>query len=151
ELVRATTEAALVRRENSSQKVVNAVAQVLNEVTPQYLVSAMSTQRQGELLGLSVLEIASELVEDIFLQWATNRLAAAPPGAEGMNERREVARVLSHLATTPEITQRLRRKLKRLLEAAQVPKQVLDQLDQELSWNLLSREEKYASLIELTL
>ncbi|HEY7680559.1 MAG TPA: HEAT repeat domain-containing protein [Terriglobia bacterium] len=145
------TEAALIHPDSSRHETIKALANVLNELTPSYLLSALPSNRQAALYGLSIQEIASELTEDIFLQWAANVLATAPQGATGMEERREVARVLSRAVKTPEAAESLLAKLARLLESAEMPKEVHDQIRQELKWNLSTRGERYAHLIRLTL
>jgi hypothetical protein len=151
DVVRKATEAALANPQSSTQETVGAMARVLHELTPDYLLSALPVHRKSELCGLSVQEIATELVEDIFLQWAANLLATSPQGVAGVAERREVARVLGRATKTPEVAEHLLEKLERFLQATDFPHDAHEQVRQELRWNLSSREKKYEHLIRLRL
>ncbi|MBI4463964.1 MAG: HEAT repeat domain-containing protein [Acidobacteria bacterium] len=133
--------------QEASQK----LALLLEELTPEYLISALPASRQSQLRGRASQEIASEMAEDMAVEWATERLSAAPEEeAVKMAVVGEVAQVLGRALKTTLVAERLLRKIADLSEAANLQSEVKDRIRNEVKWFALSTEEKHAYLMGLT-
>lgn len=147
ELASRATQAAWSDPESNPQDVIPALARLLEELTPDYFISALAPAQQSKFRGLPAQEIAAELAEDMAIEWAGRRLSAVPTDAGGAAAvEADVARVLARALQTTQVAQRFLQKLGRLAEEAKLPPELLDRVQQELMWSSLSKEEQYARL-----
>src|SRR5215472_13046569 len=83
-LVEKTVESALVDRRGDPEKSYIALARLLQEIRPDFVLSAFSPEAQGEIRGFSNDRVATEYLENKAADWAAKRLAAAPSGPEAL-------------------------------------------------------------------
>ena len=149
ELATQAIQAAWVDPERNPGEAVLALTRLLEEVTPDYLTSLLPAAKQNELRGRSPQEVASELAEDMAVEWSMQRLSAAPEGAAGRAAEEEVIRVLTRAMRTTQMAQSFLQKLSQFFEAANLPAEVTDRIRNELMWFSLSPEEKHAQFLSL--
>ena len=138
---------AIVDPDRDPRVTVAALSRVLEELTPENLISALPASRRTELSGRPAQEVATELAENMAVEWAANRLSASPGETDVAEE--EVVRVLSRVIKATEVAERLLGKLGRYMEASNLPADVGGRVRQELTWFVLSREEKTDHLTRL--
>ena len=138
---------AIVDPDRDPRVTVAALSRVLEELTPENLISALPASRRTELRGRPAQEVATELAENMAVEWAANRLSASPGETDVAEE--EVVRVLSRVIKATEVAERLLGKLGRYMEASNLPADVGGRVRQELTWFVLSREEKTDHLTRL--
>ena len=139
-------QAAWADPERNPGETVLALARLLEEVKPDSLISLLPVGKQNELRGRSPQEVASDLAEDMAVEWSVQRLSAAPAGAA---VEEEVIRVLTRAMQTTRMAQRFLLKLSQFFEAANLSAEVTDRIRNELMWFSLSPEEKHAHLMSL--
>ena len=142
---------AIVDPDRDPRVTVAALSRVLEELTPENLVSALPASRRTELSGRPAQEVATELAENMAVEWVAMRLSASAGDTSVAGEEvvREVVRVLSRVIKATQVSQRLLGKLGRYMEASNLPSDVSSRVRQELTWFVLSREEKADHLTRL--
>ena len=138
---------AIVDPDRDPRVTVAALSRVLEELTPENLVSALPASRRTELSGRPAQEVATELAENMAVEWVAKRLSASP--GETVVAEEEVVRVLSRVIKATEVAERVLGKLGRYMEASNIPSDVSSRVRQELTWFVLSREEKADHLTRL--
>jgi HEAT repeat protein len=128
---------------------VEALARMLAELKPDSLLAAMPPSKQGELSGRPALEVATDVVEDVAVDWAVERLKSCPAGPEAKQAEEEVLQALLRGLKATQVADRLLRKLARFIKEAGLPDDVYERLRQGVAWYSLSREEKRAQLLQL--
>ena len=68
--------------QKNPSEVVQSLARLLEDLSPEYLISALPPEKQERYRGRAPQEIAAELAEDMAVEWAGKRLVA-PGGAPG--------------------------------------------------------------------
>ncbi len=138
---------AIVDLERDPRVTVAALSRVLEELTPENLISALPASRRTELKGRPAQEVATELAENMAVEWAAKRLSASPGDTRVAED--EVVQVLSRVVKATEVPERLLGKLGRYMEASNLPSNVGARVRQELTWFVLTREEKADHLTRL--
>src|SRR3989454_9649585 len=128
---------------------VEALARMLAELKPDSLLAAMPPSKQGELRGRSALEVATDVVEDVAVDWAVERLKSCPTGPAAKQAEEEVLQALLRGLKATQVADRLLRKLARFIKEAGLPDDVYERMRQGVAWYSLSREEKRTQLIRL--
>jgi HEAT repeat protein len=121
---------------------------VLDEVSPDRFLSALSTGKQTELRGRPSEDIADDVMEDVTIGWVTKRLAAAHEKALTPAAEEEAIRVMMVGLNMTRMVDRLLQKLARMLEEANLPPTLYDQIRQGIVWNNLSQREKHERLLQ---
>jgi hypothetical protein len=88
EIAGKATHAALSNPQKDPNEVVQSLARLIEDLSPEYLINALPPEKQERLRGRSPQEIAIELAEDIAVDWAgkhllASRTAEADPGGQG--------------------------------------------------------------------
>ena len=127
---------------------VKSLTRLLEEFTPDFLFPAMSSAQQTRYRGLPTNEIATELSEDIAIQWAGNRLTETFQ-ATGSTETVEpsVVRVLGRSLRATQVAQRFLRKLGKLAEEGKLPPEIIERVKQDLLWSGMSLEDQHKQIL----
>jgi HEAT repeat protein len=149
ELAAKATQAALVDPQANPGSLYAALMQVLNGVKPQDLLASLPPEKQEELAGRPVSEVATDLVEDTAIHWAVKSLVTSPGGPESSPEESDAIKVLVRALETTRKTERLLNKLARFLEDANLSPEIYDRVQQGLEWYSLSQSEKRDRLMRL--
>ena len=151
DLASKAAQAAWSDPQKNPSDVVQSLARLLEELSPDYLISALPSEKQGRYRGRASPEIAVELAEDMAVEWAGKRLAASPgtAGAARSASEQEVARVLARTLKTTQVAQRLLQKVGALVNQNQLPEEVVQRIQGELLWSSLTTEERHARLLEM--
>ena len=154
-LVEKASQAAWSNPEGNPSQMIQAVAHLLEELTPDYLIAALPQERQAELTGRPANEVATELAEDAALEWAKRRWAAGGGGdGEGGGEAggfagEEVVRVLARALQTTQVAERLLQRLGQLVQKGDLPATILERVRDEMTWSSWTLAEKHSHLMSL--
>ena len=148
-LIGPTVEAALVDRRGDPEKSCVALAKILQEVSPDLVMSAFPVHRQAELKGAPVEQVAGEFVEDTAIQWAVQKLATAPTGPEALVVEEDVVRVLVRSLQATRMANRMANKLANFVKEHVFPPTTYKKIQDELNWVGLPSKQKYSELMAL--
>ena len=83
EIAGKAAHAALSDPEKDPNEVVQSLARLIEDLSPEYLISALPPEQQERLRGRPPQEVAAELAEDMAVEWAGKRLleAGSEPGS----------------------------------------------------------------------
>jgi HEAT repeat protein len=162
-LVEKASQAAWSNPEGNPSQVIQAVAHLLEELTPNYLLGALPPDRQTALRGRPAGEVATELAEDAALEWAKRRWAAGggdgsdgeDGGGHGGGEPggfagEEVVRVLGRALQTTQVAERLLQKLGQLVQKGDLPASITERVRDEMTWNSWTLAERHAHMLGLS-
>ncbi|MSO21496.1 MAG: HEAT repeat domain-containing protein [Acidobacteria bacterium] len=148
-LAEQAAQAALLNPEVDPKETVQALARVLNDLSPDYLLSSMPAERQNAYKGLPGIEVAHALAEDVALQWAKQKFGTAE-GAEGIRVAQDdVVQILGRALRTTQVAERLLQKINVLVERKELPVEVHDRIRQEMGWAGLTPDEQHVHLMQL--
>jgi hypothetical protein len=142
------TEAALVQQTADPREVVDALAQLLRQIPPEHLLSALPSAMQTELRGRPVDDLAASVVEDATVGWIATHLAAAPAGPSAAAAEEQAIRVMTIGLTMTQATDRLLEKLARILEEAHLPPETYQRIRHGVLWGGLSESERRERLLQ---
>ena len=144
------TEAALLQQTADPRAVVDALAQLLRQIPPEHLLSALPIGKQAELHGRSAEDIAANVVEDATVAWVARHLAAAPAGPSAAAAEGEAIRVMMVCVSMTQMADRALEKLARTLEEAHLPADTYRRIRQGVLWGGLSETERRERLLQAT-
>jgi len=147
-LVGPTIEAALVGERGDPQKAYVALAQVLQGLRPDMVLSAFPAERQQELSGMKPEQVAAEFVQDTALSWAARHLSSAPTGEDAYVVEEEVIKVLARSLRATQMAERLAGKLAHFIKEYSLPQSTYEKIQQELQWVALPPDQKQAKLLK---
>ncbi|MBI2820229.1 MAG: HEAT repeat domain-containing protein [Acidobacteria bacterium] len=149
DLVGRATQAAWINPEGDPQQAVQALARLLEEMSPGTLIAALPPDRQSHLVGRSAYEVAAELAEDNAIEWAKRRWTLAEgESGKGIAEE-EVVRVLGRALQTTQVAERLLQKLAGLVDSGELPRRITDRIRQEMRWSGYSLGQRHLHLLAL--
>jgi HEAT repeat protein len=148
-LANRATQEALSNMDADMRVPVACLARVMERLKPDFLLSALPAERQGELQTRSAGEVTTELVEDKAARWATGRLVAAHYGPEAELEEEDVVEALGRCLKASLVAERLVQKLSRFIQEAGLPPEVHQRIRQSLAWFSMSQKERHAQLMGL--
>lgn len=148
-LIAPTVEAALVDRRGDPEKSCMALAKILQEVSPDLVMSSFPAQKQAELKGAPPEQVASEFVEDTAISWAVQKLATAPTGPEALVVEEDVVRVLVRSLQATRMANRMAAKLSQFVQEHVFPPTTYKKIQDELQWVGLPPKQKYTDLMAL--
>ncbi len=148
-LIGPTVEAALVDRRGDPEKSCMALAKILQEVSPDMVMSAFPAHRHAELKDAPPEQVAGEFVEDTAIQWAVQKLATAPTGPEALVVEEDVVRVLVRSLQATRMANRMASKLATFVKEHVFPPTTYQKIQDELKWVALPMKQKHADLMAL--
>ncbi len=134
-LVRSSVQGALVSEHGDPMQSYQALARMLQELRPEFMLTAFPSKRQEELKSMSPDQIAAEFMEDTALQWAVQQLVSAPGSADAFVVEREVISVLMRCLKATHTAERLAWKIEELFREYYLPMGTYDRIRQELEWH----------------
>ena len=149
-LVGKATEAALLQQTADPREVVDALAQLLRQIPPEHLLSALPIGKQAELRGQPADDVAANVVEDATVAWVATHLAAAPTGPSAAAAEGEAIRAMMVGVRMTQMADRILEKLARTLEEAHLPADTYRRIRQGVLWGGLSEGERRERLLQAT-
>ena len=162
-LVEKASQTAWSNPESNPSQMIQAVAHLLEELTPDYLIAALPPERQAELRGRPAGEVASAIAEDAALEWAKRRWAVGDGDGEGGGGSgegegggggegggiagEEVVRVLGRALQTTQVAERLLQKLGQLVQKGDLPATITDRVREEMTWSSWTLAERHSHLM----
>ena len=148
-LIGPTVEAALVDRRGDPEKSCMALAKILQDVSPDMVMTAFPASRQAELKDAPPEQVASEFVEDTAINWAVQKLATAPTGPEALVVEEDVVRVLVRSLQATRMANRMASKLANFVKEHVFPPTTYQKIQDELKWVGLASSQKHTELMGL--
>ena len=124
------------------------LARVIAESRPEVVLASFPPKRREQLRQLPPDQMAAEVIEDTAVKWATERLAAAPPGSDGMIVEQEVIRVLLRSLQATQVASRLVDKLAEHIRELKIPETTTNRIPGELEWAVVPSREKTRRLLQ---
>ncbi|HXZ80035.1 MAG TPA: HEAT repeat domain-containing protein [Terriglobales bacterium] len=148
-LIGPTLQAALTQQHGDPYKAYTALARLLQGMKPDFALSAFPAERRAELSAMPANELATELIADTALTWASQRLASAPKSADAYVVEEDVVRVLARSLYATQMAEQLATKLARFVREYSFPQQTYEKIQDELRWVALPPDRKQARLLEV--
>ena len=148
-LVRSSVQGALVSEQGDPQQSYQALARMLQELRPEFMLSAFPAKKQEELRNMSPDQIAAEFMEDTALQWAVQQLVSAPGASDAFVVEREVISVLLRCLKATNTAERLAWKIEELFREYYLPMGTYDRIRQELEWHQLPMRRRQEELAHI--
>lgn len=145
-LAGAAAEKALLNQTDLSE-VVQALGQVMEEVTPERVLAGLPADRRAALAGRPGEEVAAVLVEDMAVNMATKRLTAAPVGAGRKQAEDEAVRVMMAGLSMTRMVDRVLQKLGQTLQEANLPAELFEDIQGRVRWASLTQEGRREQLL----
>jgi HEAT repeats len=149
DLVGRATQAAYLNPEADPHTTIESLTHVLEELSPDFLISALPEERQVLLRGRPAKEVAYVLAEDVALEWARKRFFSAGDQPGKLVAEEEIIQVLGRALRTTQVAERLLQKLAELVEKGDLPASIAERVRDEMNWSSWTLEEKYSHLIAL--
>jgi HEAT repeat protein len=149
ELVDRATQAAFVNPEADPKVTIDALTRVIEQLSPDYLISALPEERQKALRGRPAGEVAYVLAEDVALEWARKKFFSAGDQSGKSVAEEEVIQVLGRALRTTQVADRLLQKLSSMVEAGELPASIKERVRGEMNWSSMTMEEQHAHLMAL--
>ncbi len=134
-LVRSSVQGALVTDGGDPQQSYKALARMMEELKPQFMLSAFPAEKQEQMKGLPPAQVAAEFMEDTALQWAIKQLVNAPGSSDAFVVEREVISVLLRCLKATHTADRLAWKIEELFREYFLPMGTYDRIREELEWH----------------
>ena len=149
DLVGKATQASFVNPEGDPQATIQSLTRLIEELSPDFLISALPEERQRPLRGRPAGEVAYVLAEDVALEWARKRYFSAGDQPGKLVAEEEVIQVLGRALRSTHVAERLLQKLAELVEKGDLPRAIADRVRDEMNWSSWTLEEKYSHLMGL--
>ncbi|MGE5110844.1 MAG: HEAT repeat domain-containing protein [Acidobacteriaceae bacterium] len=124
------------------------LARVIAESRPEVVLASFPPKRREQLRQMPPDQMAAEVIEDTAVKWATERLAAAPPGSDGVIVEQEVIRVLLRSLQATQVASRLVDKLAGHIRELNIPETTTNRIRGELEWAVVPAKEKTRRLLQ---
>ncbi|HMK31774.1 MAG TPA: HEAT repeat domain-containing protein [Terriglobales bacterium] len=147
-LIGPTLQTALTQQHGDPYKAYTALARLLQGMKPDLVLSAFPPERRAELSAMPPDELATELIADTALTWASQRLSTAPKSADAYVVEEDVVRVLARSLYATQMAEKLAAKLARFVREYSFPQQTYEKIQDELRWVALPPDRKQARLLE---
>jgi hypothetical protein len=147
-IVNETVQMTVVEPTADPKKSYNALAQILQDVRPDFVLSAFPKSRRPELTGLPTEQVAAEFLENAAFQWASKRVNDAKAHGQAVMDD-ELVTVLVRALYATEMSEKVAEKLAYYFKEYALPKTTYDALQDEISWIALPRIEKHARLLKI--
>ena len=144
------TEAGLSEQTLNPNQLMAAVAQLVQQMTPESFLASLPSDRQAELRGHSADEIAANVVEDSAVRAMASRLAKQS-SAPLADEAHDVAlRVMKLGLDMTSVAERYLSKLARVLKESDAPPDVFERVQSWVQWSGLPEIQQHQRLMQTT-
>jgi hypothetical protein len=150
ELAGKAAETAFLDQAADPREIANALARVLEDVTPERFLSSLPAGKQAELRGRPADDVAADVMEDVTVHWVAKRLAAAHEETLTATGEEEALRVMMVGLNMTRMVDRLLHKLALMLEESNLPPELFQRIREGIVWNSLSQREKHERLLQTT-
>ncbi len=143
------TQAALMMPGADPRESLRALTRMLQEFTPNLLLSTMPSEKRAELAGRPPEAVAESLVEDLTADLAGKQLTNDPARAGVPAVQEQVVQILMRGMQATHVAEHILQKLSHVIEEAHLPPEVFNRIRQEITWVQLDPQEKYAQLMRI--
>jgi hypothetical protein len=134
DLMRASVRGALVSTSGNPQKSFETLGKMLQEVSPDFLLSAFPLEKQEQMRDKPPDQVAAEFMEDTALQWAVKQLTAVPGSSDAFVIEKDVISVLLRCLKATNTAERLAWKIEELFREYYLPMGTYERIKEELQW-----------------
>lgn len=149
ELAGKATQTALTDPQGDPRGLVAALGRMVEELSPEYLLSSLPPGKQTALQGRSPYEVATDLFEDMAVGTAVKQLTASAAEPQAAEVEARVGQLLFRGLKATRTAERLLQKFAVFLKEANLPAEVYDRVRQGLVWYSQSPKEKHAHLMRV--
>ena len=147
-LIGPTLDAALTGQAGDPGKAYMALAQVLQGLRPDSVLSTFSPERRQELSAMKPQEMAAEMINDRALDWASREMASAPTGEDAFVVESNVVRVLARSLHATQMAEKLADRMARYVKEYNLPKHIAENIQEEVQWVGLPPDQKHKLLLQ---
>jgi HEAT repeats len=149
DLVDRATQSAFVKPDGNPKATVDSLTRLLEELSPDFLISALPEERAKPLRGKPADEVAYVLAEDVALEWARRKFFSAGDQAGKSLAEEQIIQVLGRALRTTQVADRLLQKIGEMTDRGELPVTVTRRLREEMNWASWTLEEKHSYLMKL--
>jgi HEAT repeat protein len=149
DLVSSAAQAAFVNPEADPETTIQSLTHLIEELSPDFLISALPEERQKPLRGRPAGEVAYVLAEDVALEWARKKYFSAGDIAGKRVAEEEVIQVLGRALRTTQVADRLLHKLSEMVAKGDLPASIAERVRDEMNWSSWTLDEKHSHLMSL--
>lgn len=146
DLMRASVRGALVSGSGDTQKSFQVLGRMLQELSPDFILSAFPLEKQEKMRGMPPDQIAAEFMEDTALQWAVKQLVAVPGSSDAFVIEKDVISVLLRCLKATNTAERLAWKIEELFREYYLPMGTYERIKSELQWYQLPMRRRQEEL-----
>jgi len=146
DLMRSSVRGALISNTGDPQKSYQVLGRMLQELSPDYMLSAFPLEKQEKMRSLPADQIAAEFMEDTALQWAVKQLIAVPGSSDAFVIEKDVIHVLLRCLKATNTAERLAWKIEELFREYYLPMGTYERIKAELQWYQLPMRRRQEEL-----
>lgn len=142
-------EAAMAGQGSEPDKAYASLAQVLQGLRPDAVLTAFPASRREEVKTLPPQQVAAELVQSQAMNWAARQLASAPSGGDAFVIEEQVVHALARSLHATQMADKLAGRLAKFFQEYSFPTHLVEKVQTELNWIALPPEEKDKQLLAI--
>ena len=146
DLMRASVRGALIGSNGDPQKSYQTLGRMLQELSPDFMLSAFPLEKQEKMRNLPPDQVAAEFMEDTALQWAVKQLIAVPGSSDAFVIEKDVISVLLRCLKATNTAERLAWKIEELFREYYLPMGTYERIKSELQWYQLPMRRRQEEL-----
>jgi CRISPR/Cas system-associated endoribonuclease Cas2 len=146
DLMRASVRGTLVGGAGDPQKSYQTIGRMLQELSPEFVLSAFPLEKHERIKNLSPDQVAAEFMEDTAIQWAIKQLVSIPGASDAFVVEKEVISVLLRCLKATQTAERLAWKIEELFREYYLPMGTYERIKSELEWYQLPLRRRQGEL-----
>jgi hypothetical protein len=146
DLIRSSVRGALISSSGNPQKSFETLGRMLQELSPDFMLSAFPLEKQEQMRNLPPDQVAAEFMEDTALQWAIKQLVAVPGSSDAFVIEKDVISVLLRCLKATNTAERLAWKIEELFREYYLPMGTYERIKAELQWYQLPMRRRQEEL-----
>lgn len=146
DLMRASVRGSLISATGDPQKSFQTLGRMLQELSPDFILSAFPLEKQEKMRNLPSDQVAAEFMEDTALQWAVKQLIAVPGSSDAFVIEKDVIAVLLRCLKATNTAERLAWKIEELFREYYLPMGTYERIKSELQWYQLPMRRRQEEL-----
>lgn len=146
DLMRASVRGSLISTTGDPQKSFQTLGRMLQELNPDFMLSAFPLEKQEKMRNLPPDQVAAEFMEDTALEWAVKQLIAVPGSSDAFVIEKDVISVLLRCLKATNTAERLAWKIEELFREYYLPMGTYERIRSELQWYTLPMRRRQEEL-----
>lgn len=149
QLVSEGVQQALVTDDGDPQKAYQILARMLQQLRPEFVLSAFPAEQRERLRSLRPNEVAAEFMEKSALDWAVRQLVSAPNAADAFVVERSVITVLLRCLKATQTAERLAWRIEELYREHKLPMGLYQRIREEIEWEQLPLRVRHMEMLKV--